>query len=266
MTSSTVARAHSGLRCEISPSGVAMLTFDRPDRRNAIDWPLYTELVERIESIGRDTSVKVVVLRGAGGSFCAGGDIAFMRQMFSGEIDKADVQAVQVRLVTAQLGLPQPMIAVVDGPAVGLGCTIALSCDLVLAAESATFCDPHVQMGLVPGDGGALLWSLLAGPARAKEFLFTGDPVTAAEAARLGLVNRVLPDSRLHEEASALAERLAAGPQETIRAIKTLVNQNVRALAEHCVRPGLALESLSQASDYHHRAVEGFLAGRPLRF
>jgi enoyl-CoA hydratase len=255
----------SGLCCERREDGIAVITFDRPDRMNAIDWPLYQEFVRTVEDIGHDRSVRVVVLAGAGHGFCAGGDIGFMRQMHSGEIDKADVQALQIRFFAAQLALPQPTLAVVDGPAIGLGCTFALSCDLVFAGERARFADPHVQMGLVPGDGGALLWPLLIGPARAKEFLFTGDVVTAEDAYRLGLVNRVHPSAEVFDRALEFANRLANGPTATIQAIKSLTNQTIRALSEQFIRAGMAMESVSQESDYHQKAVRRFLAGDPVR-
>lgn len=256
----------SGLGFEELPGGVAVLTFDRPARRNAIDWPLYEAFVEAIEGIGRRKDIRVLLLRGAAGAFCAGGDISFMRQMYTGEIDKADVAALQVRFFSAQMGLPQPTIAVVEGPAIGLGCTFALSCDLVYAGERARFADPHVQMGLVPGDGGTLLWPLLIGPARAKEFLFTGDPVGAREALAMGLVNRVYPSDEVFDRALGYANRLAAGPAATIQAIKALTNQTSRALGEQFIRAGLAMESVSQESEYHKMAVERFLAGDPIRF
>jgi enoyl-CoA hydratase len=256
----------SGLNFEELPGGVAVLTFDRPSRRNAVDWPLYEAFVEAVEGVGRRTDIRVLLLRGAGGAFCAGGDISFMKQMYSGEIDKADVQALQVRFFSAQMALPQPTIAVVDGPAIGLGCTFALSCDLVYAGERARFADPHVQMGLVPGDGGTLLWPLLIGPARAKEFLFTGDVVGAADAFAMGLVNRVYPSGEVFDRAVAYANRLAAGPAATIQAIKALTNQTTRALGEQFIRAGLAMESVSQESEYHKSAVERFLAGDPVRF
>jgi len=256
----------SGLDFEVRSNGVAVITFNRPEVRNAINWPLYESFVRTVEDVGRNKDIKVLILTGAGGGFCAGGDISFMRQMRTGEIDKADTQALQVRLFTALVGLPQPAIAVVDGPAIGLGCTFALSCDLVFAGDRAVFADPHVQVGLVPGDGGTLLWPMLIGPARAKEFLFTGDPVGAQEALAMGLVNRVYPSEEVFGRALAYANRLAAGPAATIQAIKALTNQTTRALGEQFIRAGLAMESVSQESEYHKEAVERFLAGNPLRF
>lgn len=248
------------------PSGVVVLTLNRPHRLNAVDWPLYQSFVGALEELSRDKAVPAVIIRGAGRAFCAGGDISFMKQMYEGEVDKAAVQDLQVRFFTTQLALPQPTIAVVDGPAIGLGCTFALSCDLVFAGEAAAFADPHVQMGLVPGDGGTLLWPLLIGPAKAKEFLFTGDTVTAAEALSLGLVNHVYPSDEVFPRAVEFAERLARGPLATIQAIKALTNQTTRALSEQFIRAGMAMESVSQESEYHHRAVRAFLAGDPVAF
>jgi enoyl-CoA hydratase len=248
------------------PSGVVVLTLNRPDRLNAVNWPLYQGLVSALEDVSRDRAVPAVIIRGAGRAFCAGGDISFMKQMFEGEIDKAAVQDLQVRFFNTQMGLPQPTIAVVDGPAIGLGCTFALSCDLIFAGQNALFGDPHVQVGLVPGDGGALLWPLLVGPAKAKEFLFTGDVVKAAEAHRIGLVNHVYPSDEVFDRAVHFAQRLARGPISTIQAIKSLTNQTTRALAEQFIRAGMAMESVSQESEYHQRAVKAFLAGDPMAF
>jgi enoyl-CoA hydratase len=248
------------------PSGVVVLTFNRPDRLNAVDWPLYQLFVAALEDISRDRAVAAVIIRGAGRAFCAGGDISFMKQMYEGEIDKAAVQHLQIRFFNTQIGLPQPTIAVVDGPAIGLGCTFALSCDLVFAGENAQFADPHAQVGLVPGDGGALLWPLLVGPAKAKEFLFTGDVVEAAEAYRIGLVNHVYPSDEVFDRAVQFAERLSRGPIATIQAIKSLTNQTTRALSEQFIRAGMAMESVSQESEYHRRAVKAFLAGDPVAF
>jgi enoyl-CoA hydratase len=266
MTKPASTGAADSLSVHTLESGVVTIMFNRPDRLNAIDWDLYRVFVETLEDIARDTSIPAVVISGAGRAFCAGGDISFMRQMYEGEIAKAEVQQLQVRFFRTQMGMPAPTIAVVNGPAVGLGCTFALSCDLIYASARARFSDPHVQMGLAPGDGGALLWPLLVGPGKAKELLFTGDALAADEAHRLGLVNHLLPEDELHGAALAFAERLARGPRETIQAIKSLTNQATRALSEHFIRAGLAMESVSQESEYHHRAVDAFLSGKPVRF
>jgi enoyl-CoA hydratase len=254
-----------GLRFELTENGVGILTLDRPERLNALDWPLFQALPRAIDEIATRTEVKVLVLEGAGRAFCAGGDISFMRQMHEGTVDKHDVARAGVRIFRGLTSLPQPSIAVVQGPAFGLGCTVALGCDMVFASEQAVFADPHVQMGLVAGDGSTVLWPLLIGPSRAKEHLMTGDPLSAAEAERLGLVNHVYP-SDVRQHALKFADRLANGPDLTLQATKSLVNQLIRNLTEQQLRGGLAMETLSQGSDYHRQAVERFLAGDPIRF
>jgi enoyl-CoA hydratase len=256
----------TGLRFDLTPAGVGTLRFNRPEQLNAIDWPTYQALATAIDRIAEASDVHVLVLEGAGRAFCAGGDIGFMQQMYDGEVDKEDVARVGARVFRALTGLPQPSVAVVQGPAIGLGCTIALCCDLVFAGERAVFADPHVQMGLVPGDGGAVLWPLLVGPARAKEYLLTGDALRAEEAERIGLVNHVYPSDEVRERALAFAHRLASGPKRTLQAAKALTNHLVRTLGEELIRGSLAMESLSQTSPYHRDAVKRFLDGDPVRF
>lgn len=265
-TSDIAASAGPGLRFELTESGVGILTFDRPEQLNAIDWPLYQALAEVLDRVANSVGVRVLVLEGAGRAFCAGGDISFMRQMYDGDIDREDVSRLGARVFRTLTSLPQPSIAIVQGPAIGLGCTVALACDLVFAGERAVFADPHVQMGLVPGDGGTVLWPLLIGPARAKEYLLTGDPIRATEADRLGLVNHVYPTDEVRERALAFAARLANGPTRTLQAAKALINHQVRTLGEETIRGSLAMETVSQTSDYHHDAVKRFLDGDPVRF
>lgn len=264
--SDSLPRDSAGVRLDRGPDGIATAVFDRPHVKNAIDWETYQSLDRLLEQVGRMASVRVLLLRGAGAAFCAGGDIGFMRQMYEGIIDPQLVQDTARRVFTSLVNLPQPTIAVVDGPAIGLGCTLALACDIVLAGERAVFADPHLQMGLVPGDGGVIAWILRAGPAKAKEHLFTGDPLTAAEAHASGLVNHIYPSGDLLAGAEAFAARLASGPAQALQATKALTNHTWRQLGEGIVRAGLALELASQHSPYHRMAVERFLAGQPMKF
>lgn len=255
-----------GIRFDVVEPHIGAVTFDRPERLNAIDWSVYQGLDRAFGEVGRSDDIRVLMVRGAGRAFCAGGDVSFMRQMFEGEIDTGRVQDVSLRVFNALVGLPQPTIAVVNGPAIGLGCTIALCCDLIYASDRAIFADPHLQMGLVPGDGGAVLWPLRVGPAKAKEFLFTGDPVSAADALAMGLVNHVHSVDRVHDEAVAMARRLARGPARALRATKAITNHLVRDLGERLVRASLASEQVSQFSDYHREAVKRFLDDDPVRY
>ena len=248
-----------GLRFDLREGHIGVLTLNRPERLNAINWDLYRALAAAFYRISLMDEVRVLLIQGAGRAFCAGGDVSFMRQMYEGEIDKQRAQKIALRYFQELVSLPQPTIAVVGGPAVGIGATTALSCDLVFASPRATFSDPHIKMGLVPGDGGALLWPMLIGPARAKRYLFTGDVVDADEAARLGLVTEVCPEAELEEHALQFARRLAEGPVEALRATKALTNHALRTLSEEAIRCSLTMELVSQDSQFHRQAAERFL-------
>jgi enoyl-CoA hydratase len=245
---------------------VGILTLSRPGKLNAIDFDLYRALAAAYYRISARDDIRVLVIEGDGGAFCAGGDISFMKQMYNDEIDKHVVQDLALRYFRELVSMPQPTIAIVDGPAVGFGATTALSCDIIFASERARFADPHVQVGLVAGDGGALLWSMRVGPAKAKEYLFTGDAVHAAEAERIGLVNHVYPVEEVRDRALTFAHRLAGGPFHAIRATKSLLNHGLRTAGEEVIRCSLTMELVSQTTDYHHEAVRRFLDGDPIRF
>ncbi|WP_291409742.1 enoyl-CoA hydratase/isomerase family protein [Actinophytocola sp.] len=255
-----------GVSVERPEEGIAVVTLDRPAKLNAIDWAMHERIPDVLAELGGEESVSVIVLRGAGRAFSVGGDVTLMADMVSDTRSMAAVHRSAVRLFHELVTVPQPTIAVVDGPAIGLGATIALACDLVYAGPSASFSDPHVQMGLVPGDGGVIVWPLLLGPARAKRFLMTGDRLNAAEAAALGLAEAVTDTDSAFEPAMRMARRLAAGPSFAIQATKSLVNHYIRDAAERLLRPSLVLEARSQETDYHARAVATFLAGGRPRF
>lgn len=254
--------ATAGLTFELVDGHVGVLTLNRPEQLNAINWELYNALATAFYRISSRDDIRVVVIQGAGRAFCAGGDVRFMRQQFEGEIPLQDVQRLAMRYTSELLNLPQPTIAVVHGAAVGFGCTTALACDIVLAGDRAKFADPHLRIGLVAGDGAAVLWPLLIGPARAKQYLLIGDSIDAVKAERIGLVNEVYPSDEVHDRAVALARRLAAAPVEATRATKALINHAVRVLGEGAFRAGLQMELVSQMSVEHRAAVEEFLAGQ----
>jgi hypothetical protein len=159
---------------------------------------------------------------------------------------------------------PAPVIAAVNGPAVGLGCSMALLSDLVLMAEGAFLADPHLSVGLVPGDGGPMLLPLIVGPARAKEMLFLGERVPATEAVRLGLANRVVPGEQLLDEAMDLARRLAALPVRALRDTKRAVNLHLEHAMATVMEDALAAERDSMRSAEHAEIVAKLVARRPL--
>jgi enoyl-CoA hydratase len=237
---------------------VLTVTFEGPSPLNFIDGTFHTELARIFGEIAADPDTDVVVLTASGRCFCAGGDIEWFRSMNEAEKDHA-CSVEGRKIVLDLLELPQPIISAVHGPAIGLGATVALFCDIVVAAENASFADPHVVMGLVAGDGGAVIWPWLIGMNRAKELLFTGDKVKADHAERIGLVNRVVPAEELLANAQAQAQRLAGGWQKAIRGTKTSVNKILRDHVNLVLDTSLAIERQCMSSPDHEAAMAAFL-------
>jgi enoyl-CoA hydratase len=234
---------------------ILVITLNRPDRLNAIDAAMQTELVRVFSSIDVDES-NAVVVTGAGRGFCAGGDVKSMRgRRVTGSHRPAQVRSAGRRLVDAMLNVEKPMVAAVNGAAVGLGATIALLCDVVIMSEDAVIGDRHVNVGLVAGDGGPLLWPLLVGPMRAKELLMTGRLLKGAEAAAAGLVSRSVPAERVLDDAMTSATELAALPPYAVRATKSVVNRYMQWMAHEVIDVALAYEQISKASDDHQEAL-----------
>lgn len=232
------------------------ITFNRPGTLNVFDATMHAEIVEALRFAGADPGSDVVLLTGAGRAFSAGGDLAHMEHCIAEpeafERDAADAK----RLVFALLDLEKPVVARVNGPAVGLGATIALFCDVIFAAQSARIGDPHVKVGLVAGDGGAVIWPQLVGFARAKEYLMTGRLIPAPEAAAMGLINHAVLDEELDARVDAFCEELLAGATRAIRWTKATVNLELKRIAHALMDPGIAYESLSVRTDEHRAAVQ----------
>jgi 2-(1,2-epoxy-1,2-dihydrophenyl)acetyl-CoA isomerase len=246
---------------------VATITMHRPEARNALDITMRQELLLALDEIERDEGARVLVLTGAGGNFCAGGDVKAMRDgTYTAATARERVDMLN-RFIVRFVAFPRPTIAMVDGFAVGAGCNLALCCDLVVASERARFGEVFAKIGLVPDGGGTYLLSRVVGLARAKELIFTADIIDAAEALRLGMVNRVVPSADLQTATRALAEKIAAGPPLALRMAKDLVN---RAAASSDLETALNLEALSQGvaitSDDHREGVAAFFEKRPPRF
>lgn len=256
---------YQSVKVQVRDNGVALCTLNRPEVLNAVNSELHRELEDLFAEIARDFDVKAVVLTGAGRAFCAGGDIRGMgadNDRRPGGIFDSGAR----ELVANLLSIRQPVIAAVNGPAVGLGATIALLCDVVYMADSARIGDTHVKVGLVAGDGGAVIWPLLVGPARAKEYLMTGDLLDAAEAERVGLVNHVVPADRVVQEALAFADRLAAGATLAIRFTKLSIQRAVLRSAFDSMDISLALEAITGQSRDHQEAVRAFQERRDPKF
>jgi 2-(1,2-epoxy-1,2-dihydrophenyl)acetyl-CoA isomerase len=245
--------------------GIATLTLNRPQARNALDLAMRDELVAALDELEADAAVRVVILTGAGGNFCAGGDVKSMMRQHTAAEGRARVELLN-RFVLRLFHFPKPVIAMVEGFAVGAGCNIALGCDLIVASDRARFGEVFARIGLVPDGGGTWLLSRLVGLARAKELVFTAEIIDAAEALRIGLVNRVVPSAELEATTRALAVRLAAGPPATLALAKSLLN----GAATLDLPSALALEALAQGhaitSEDHAEGVRAFLEKRAPRF
>nr|WP_151480010.1 enoyl-CoA hydratase [Streptomyces albicerus] len=208
---------------------VSWITLNRPEAMNAITPDQRDRLIHLLEEASADPAVRAVVITATGRGFCAGADLRgapLTEDRVAGDVTRVIRQGAQ-RLIAAVLDCEKPVIAAVNGTAAGIGAHLAYACDLVIAAESAKFTEVFVRRGLVPDGGGAYLLPRLVGPQRAKELMFFGDSLTAADAERLGLVNRVVPDAELEKTARAWAERLAAGPTRSLTLTKQLVNASL---------------------------------------
>ena len=176
---------------------ILTLTLNRPAQLNAANAELHTELSRIFVDARHDDEADIVVLTGAGRAFCAGGDIAWMQKAIDEPHTFEETAREAKEIVFGQLDLDKPLICRLNGHATGLGASLALLSDIAIAAEPAKIGDPHVSVGLVAGDGGALIWPQLIGYAKAKRYLFTGDLLTAAEAERIGLISEVVPEAEL---------------------------------------------------------------------
>jgi enoyl-CoA hydratase len=239
---------------------VRIVTMNRPEALNANSHELHEALVSVWRHVASDPQARAVVLTGAGRAFSAGGDVRDFVSMWTDRALRRAMIDEGRDLALAMIDFPLPLVAAVNGPAVGLGCSLALACDLVVMAQDAYLSDPHVSVGLTAGDGGAFAWPLLMSMPRAKEYLLTGDPIPAEVALSIGLANRVTPQAGVLAEAVALAGRLAAQPPQALRTTKRALNMHLRRAAEGVLDFALESEYQSFDTDEHRAAVERFLA------
>ena len=237
---------------------VLTVTMNRPERLNAIGGVMHEELSRLFYDIALDSETDVVILTGAGEAFSAGGDIEWMQEVIDQPEKFEQVAAEAKRIIFGILECDRPIIARLNGAATGLGATIALFCDIIIAADHARIGDPHVRVGFVAGDGGAVIWPQLVGYARAKEYLMTGDLMSAQEAERIGLINHVVPTADLDAKVGELATKLARGARKAIRWTKMATNIGLKQLAHTMMDASLAYESLSNRTADHQEAVRAF--------
>ena len=250
---------------------ILRITLNRPDKLNSVNALMHEELRDLFARLGGDSSFEVAVITGAGKAFCAGGDFEQMEENNadggSGYDDGFSSLLVDsVAMAKNILRVRQPLIAAVNGDAIGLGATLALFCDIVYMADTARIGDPHVQAGLVAADGGVVLWPLLLGVNRAKEYLMLGDLVKGPDAERIGLVNHCVPAEELGDTVEATARRLANGAALAIRFNKRLVNKELEERVDRIYETALAMEAITFMSGDHLEAVAAFSERRRPRF
>ena len=253
------------LRVEVKDR-IAVLTIDRPESRNAVHSRLHQGLEDVWRVLSADRDVDVAILTGAGDkAFCAGGDVKDFGD--GGEPPRAvDGLRSTRNLVEEMARCEVPVIGAVNGVAAGLGATLALLCDVIFMADTARIGDTHVNMGLVAGDGGSVIWPLLVGPHRAKEFLMAGKLMPAEEAGRIGLVNHVVPAASLLDEATAYAKVLQSKPPTAVKWTKAAINQQILQQIHQTMGFGAAMEHLSAETADCREAMTAFAEKREAKF
>lgn len=234
----------------------AFITSEHPV--NGVDEQMHTELALIFTSLQRDSDSDLIILSARGRAFCAGGDFDWFEEQIR---DPSRFRAIgwdAKQIVVTLLQMEKPIICRMNGAAAGLGATIALLCDVIIADETARIGDPHVKVGLVAGDGGALIWPQLIGYSKARELLMTGDLLEAREAQALGLINYAVPAEELDAKVDQIAARILANPKWAVRWTKTAVNIPLRALAAQLMDASIAWESVSNYLSDRREAVAAF--------
>ena len=241
---------------------VLTVTLNRPEARNAINQRLIRELRTIWDDLADDPAVSAVLLTGAGTIFSVGGDVKAMSERQGGDVlEDGEVHDPMIsrRLVNRLLELDKPIICAINGDCIGLAATIALLCDITVISPDARIGDSHVnKVGLVAGDGGTVVWPLLIGVSKAKEYLMRGTLLKGAEAERIGLVNHCVPAGEVLAFARQIAHELAHGPTWAIRWTKLSINQIVKERVNHLMEASMALEQVTFATADHKEATTAF--------
>jgi enoyl-CoA hydratase len=239
-----------------------VVTLNRPESMNAVNLQLHDDLVDALWFAQCDPDSDLLLITGAGRAFSAGGDADHLaRNAANPELFDHEARIAK-RIVFTLLDIDKPVICRMNGHAVGLGATLALLCDVIFAADHAKIGDPHVQVGLVAGDGAAVIWAQRIGLARAKEYLLAGELLTATKAAEIGLINHAVPLDALDAAVEAYCAKLLALSPGAVRATKILTNLELKRLAAAVMDAGIAYESLSVRSAEHRAAVEAMQAAK----
>jgi len=247
---------------------VVTLTMNEPERRNPLTGnTAVPEFIAAIDRIHNDRHVRAVILTGAGSAFSSGGDVRNMLRQANGAVTGMDIRheyrtGIQ-RIPLALFNLEVPVIAAVNGAAIGAGLDLACMCDVRIASEKARFAESFVKLGIIPGDGGAWLLTRLIGMSRAAEMAFTGDTIDAKQAEQWGLVSRVVAPEELLPAANELAARMAANPGHAVRLAKRLLRESLHTRLDTLLEMAAAFQALAHQTDDHREAVAAFLEKRP---
>ncbi|WP_024760053.1 enoyl-CoA hydratase/isomerase family protein [Streptomyces exfoliatus] len=250
-------------------NGVSWITLNRPEAMNAVTWDQRERIIALLASASADPEIRAVVVTATGRGFCAGADLRGAPSAAGDRVVGDVARMIRLgaqRFIGAVMDCEKPVIAAVNGTAAGIGAHLAFACDLVLAADSARFIEVFVRRGLVPDGGGAYLLPRLIGPQRAKELMFFGDAVPAAEAERLGLVNRVVPAEDLEKTAREWAERLAQGPTRALALTKQLVNASLDSDRATAFAAEATAQELNMTTRDAQEGVASFVERREARY
>jgi enoyl-CoA hydratase len=242
---------------------VLTITINLPEKLNAVTRQLHDEMSHVFDDADDDKESDIIVLTGAGKTFCASGDLTWLHNELTEGITPfvGEVRTMK-RSLHSLLDCPKPVIARVNGDAMGFGTSIALLCDVVIAVDTARFADPHVKVGLSAGDGGALIWPQLIGYATAKHYLLTGEPIGALEAQQIGLITFAVSEAEFESYVAKYAERLSRGAQDAIRYTKMTANLPLRQMLPAVFEAGGAYEGLSKHTADYRDGVQAFVEKR----
>lgn len=259
----------TSFRYEVSSSGVATITLNRPERLNALTFEVYRELTDTFAALRKEKDVRVVVITGSGEAFCSGGDV----HDIIGELFACDMEGLlSFTRMTCQLvanirGMPKPVIASLNGTTAGAGACIALASDIRIASETARIAFLFVKVGLSGADmGAAYLLPRVVGLAKATELLYTGDFISAAEAEKIGLYNRVVPGDELLASTTEFAERLARGPAFAIARTKEMLNRELDMNLETALECEAQAQAVCMQHPDYREAYEAFVGKRKAKF
>ena len=250
---------------------IAILTMSQPETRNALTGnTAVEEFVQACAAIGKDTSIRAVILTAEGPVFSSGGNVKdmlrYQTQQLMPDVIREEYRNGIQRLPKALYNLDVPVIAAINGPAIGAGLDLTCMCDIRIASDKATFAESFVKVGIVPGDGGAWLLPRAVGASKAAEMAFTGEALSAEQALACGLVSRVVAPDQLMPEALALARKIAANPGGVLRMTKRLLREGERSSLESLLELSAGYQAIAHMTTDHHEAVNAFIEKRPPQF